>query len=134
MNRKPGKNFVEGKDTFLAQKKTLSDLKNADILTETEYNKKLQILDKNEQDSISEKIIEQIDIQAKDEIEPLVTKLSKLLNSGIISNEEFETKKGKLFSDKKQYLIDNPYWVALFNFIFHPSELIPGWMDILYPN
>ena len=81
MNRKPGKNFVEGKDTFLAQKKTLSDLKNADILTETEYNEKLQILDKNEQDSISEKIIEQIDIQAKDEIEPLVTKLSKLLNS-----------------------------------------------------
>jgi hypothetical protein len=96
-------------DTFLEQKKTLSDLKNANVLTETEYNEKLQILERNEENLIQKKILEQIDIQTKGEIEPLVTKLNKLLTSGVISNEEFEAKKGKLYSDRKQYLISNPY-------------------------
>jgi hypothetical protein len=70
------------------------------ILTESEYNEKLRVLEKKAIDIRDE----QIESQIKNEIETNLKKLNELLISGILTQNEFEEKRDKLYIDCKSRL------------------------------
>lgn len=97
------------------QKKSLLDLKYADLLTENEYNEKMQILFLKEVEAKNRlkeveaaKTEEQLTLLVNEQIEPMVKKLEELRKAGIISQDEFNQKKSQYFSDNLIQLQNNP--------------------------
>jgi hypothetical protein len=96
-------------------KSTLLELKNDGVIDDLEYSVKLKSIELKEDELRKARYAEELDRRVMLQIEPLVAKLADLLSAGVITNEEFELKKEKLYSDQKKSLIENPYPIKEFN-------------------
>jgi 2-succinyl-5-enolpyruvyl-6-hydroxy-3-cyclohexene-1-carboxylate synthase len=108
----PENKIQENFDQFSEQKKSLWFLKNQNLISNEEYLKKLEYLEeKGQTDKVSisingkqqqEKFINEL---VNKQIEPIITNLDNLLNTGIITQTEYEFKKDQIFKNKKEELI-----------------------------
>lgn len=100
-------NITEKNEKFKSQKETLWQLKKENCLTDEEYEEKLMMISEQEKVEKSSREEELINQKVKHQIEPIVSKLKHLLESELLTKDEYDLKVNKLFSDKKMKMIEN---------------------------
>jgi hypothetical protein len=103
-------------DQIFFQKISLTDLKKQNLLSEIEYQEKMQKLQEKEQNLFTTKKeveekekVEKYKFLIEKQIEPSVEKLKILFDTGIISKSEFDQKKAQTFAEKKDFFDKIPF-------------------------
>lgn len=104
---------METKESIYDQIQTIQDLRREQLLSEDEFQKKYNIL--NEKlNEIAQREREEMELLEKRELEnevalhskPLVDKLEALLKTGILTNEEFISKRDKVIDDQRRRALE----------------------------
>ncbi len=91
---------------YTKQKKILIDLQNEGLLNEEEYQSKLKaILEKEETERIKQEE-DQLDKRILFEIENHKQKLDSLLKSGLLTQQEYESKRSELYPAMKKRILE----------------------------
>jgi hypothetical protein len=83
---------------FTEQKNILNDLRTSEVLSVSEYENKLNLILKNEDQINKQEIDEIIKIKVNKRIEPFLNKLSELTKLHVLTVNEFEQKKEELIN------------------------------------
>lgn len=92
---------------FNSQKESLLKLKNEKLLTDYEYQDKLELISKKEtefQNTLEEKRIEGL---LKIQLEPIINNLDSLLINGVLNQEEYNAKRDQLYKEKRKQISEH---------------------------
>jgi len=96
-------------DTMQVLRKSLMDLKEKQLISESEYIDKKRQLDDQEKEKIHKEKSDRIERLVTDKTKPTLKELDQLLQTGILNFEEFNQKKSKLLEDTYDYFKSFPY-------------------------
>ena len=97
---------MESSDFINKQKELLNDLRKENLLTEEEFQKKLNAINNKEEEENKDRKEKEIDRLTKENIRPLVNKLEASVKAGLLSQEDYESKKNLLYTDQRKKIVE----------------------------